>query len=215
MKILVTGFEPFGGENINPSYEAVKSLPDSINGAIIIKRQIPTVFRKSIMVLEKLIDEVNPDIVIAVGQAGGRADITIERVAINIDDAVIKDNEGNQPIDEVIFEDGENAYFSNLPIKAMVEKIKEGGIPAGISNSAGTYVCNHIMYGLLYLIDKKYPGIKGGFIHVPYLPEQVINKRNTPCMNLDNIKKALVLAIDVVIRALAIAPMISELATSP
>lgn len=199
MKILITGFEPFGGEKINPSYEAVKLLPDKINGTTIIKRQIPTVFRKSIEEIEKLIEETNPNIVISVGQAGGKAEVNIERLAINIDDARIQDNEGNQPIDEVIFEDGENAYFSNLPIKAMVEKIKEGGIPACISNSAGTFVCNHIMYGLLYLIDKKYPHIKGGFIHVPYLPEQVVDKRNMPSMSLDNIKKALVLAIEAII----------------
>ncbi|NLC69200.1 MAG: pyroglutamyl-peptidase I [Clostridiaceae bacterium] len=199
MKILITGFEPFGGEIINPSYEAVKSLPGEVNGAAIIKRQVPTVFRKSIMELEKLVDEIRPDIVIAVGQAGGRVDISVERVAINIDDAAIKDNEGNQPVDEAIFEDGENAYFSNLPIKAIVKRIKEGGIPASISNSAGTFVCNHIMYGLLYLIDKKYPGIKGGFIHVPYLPEQVVNKRNTPSMNINDIRKALILAVEAIV----------------
>jgi len=198
MKILITGFEPFGGEVINPSYEAIKSLPDNINGATIIKRQVPTVFKKSIIDLEKLIVEENPDIVISVGQAGGRTDITIERVAINIDDARIKDNEGNQPIDEVILEDGENAYFSNLPIKAIVEKIKGNGIPASISNSAGTFVCNHIMYGLLYLIDKRYSHIKGGFIHVPYLPEQVVDKRNTPSMSLDNIMNGLILAIEAI-----------------
>ena len=164
MKVLVTGFEPFGGEKINPSFEAVKLLPDSIDGVSIIKRQVPTVFRKSIEELKRLIEEIKPDVVLCVGQAGGRSEISIERVAINIDDANIKDNEGNQPVDEIIFEDGENAYFSNLPIKALVEKIKEAGIPASISNSAGTFVCNHIMYGLLYLIDKKYPHIKGGFL---------------------------------------------------
>lgn len=199
MKVLVTGFEPFGGEKINPSFEAVKLLPDSIDGVSIIKRQVPTVFRKSIEELKRLIEEIKPDVVLCVGQAGGRSEISIERVAINIDDANIKDNEGNQPVDEIIFEDGENAYFSNLPIKAMVEKIKNNGIPACISNSAGTFVCNHIMYGLLYLIDKKYPHIKGGFIHVPYLPEQVVDKRNIPSMSLDNIKKALVLAIEAII----------------
>ena len=199
MKVLVTGFEPFGGEKINPSFEAVKLLPDSMDGVSIIKRQVPTVFRKSIEELKRLIEEIKPDVVLCVGQAGGRSEISIERVAINIDDANIKDNEGNQPVDEIIFEDGENAYFSNLPIKALVEKIKEAGIPAGISNSAGTFVCNHIMYGLLYLIDKKYPHIKGGFIHVPYLPKQVVNKRNTPSMSLDNIKEALILAIKAII----------------
>lgn len=199
MKILVTGFDPFGGESVNPAYEAVKRLDDNIAGAEIVKVEIPTVFRKSINKLDEAIERENPDIVICVGQAGGRFDITVERVAINISDASIEDNEGNMPIDEPIFEDGEAAYFSQLPIKAMVQKIREGGIPASVSNTAGTYVCNHIMYGLHYLIDKKYPNIKGGFIHVPFLPEQVIDKRATPSMNLNDIVKALTLAIEAVL----------------
>ncbi|MBZ4663657.1 MAG: pyroglutamyl-peptidase [Caloramator sp.] len=195
MKVLITGFEPFGGDVINPSYEAVKMLEDNIDGAEVIKAAIPVVFKKSIIELEKLIELHQPDIVICVGQAGGRYDISIERVAINVDDARIPDNEGNKPIDEKIFEDGENAYFSNLPIKAMVEEIRRANIPASISNTAGTYVCNHIMYGLMYIINKKYPHIRGGFIHVPFLPEQVITRANTPYMNLDMISKALMLAI--------------------
>jgi pyroglutamyl-peptidase len=133
--------------------------------------------------------------VICVGQAGGRYDITIERVAINIDDARIPDNEGNQPIDEPIFADGDAAYFSSLPIKAITNEIKKEGIPASVSNTAGTFVCNHIMYGLLYLIDKKYNNIKGGFIHVPFLPEQVLNRPNTPYMSLEYIAKALTIAV--------------------
>ncbi len=196
MKVLITGFDPFGGEKINPAYEAVKRIDNTINGVEILKRKIPTVFKKSIKELEKLIESENPDIVICVGQAGGRYDITIERVAINIDDARIKDNVGNQPIDETIFDDGENAYFSELPIKAIVQKIRESGIPASVSNTAGTFVCNHIMYGLLYLINKKYPHIRGGFIHVPFLPEQVISKGNLPSMSIENITKALQIAIE-------------------
>lgn len=199
MKILVTGFDPFGGESVNPAYEAVKRLDNNIAGAEIVKVEIPTVFRKSINKLDEAIERENPDIVICVGQAGGRFDITVERVAINISDASIEDNEGNMPIDEPIFEDGESAYFSQFPIKAMVQKIREGGIPASVSNTAGTYVCNHIMYGLHYLIDKKYPSVKGGFIHVPFLPEQVIDKRATPSMNLNDIVKALTLAIEAVL----------------
>lgn len=199
MKVLITGFDPFGGEKINPAYEAVKGLKDNINGAEIVKREIPTVFKKSILKLEKEIEEEKPDIVICVGQAGGRYDITIERVAINIDDARIKDNEGNEPIDEKIFEDGENAYFASIPIKNMVQGIRDVGVPASISNSAGTFVCNHIMYGLLYLIDKKYPNIRGGFIHVPFLPEQVIDKRNTASMSIEDITKALETAIKIAI----------------
>ncbi|MGN9166073.1 pyroglutamyl-peptidase I [Tissierellaceae bacterium HCP3S3_D8] len=199
MKVLITGFDPFGGEKINPAYEAVKGLKDNINGAEIVKREIPTVFKKSILKLEKEIEEEKPDIVICVGQAGGRYDITIERVAINIDDARIKDNEGNEPIDEKIFEDGENAYFASIPIKNMVQGIRDVGVPASISNSAGTFVCNHIMYGLLYLVDKKYPNIRGGFIHVPFLPEQVIDKRNTASMSIEDITKALETAIKIAI----------------
>ncbi len=191
----MTGFEPFGGEEINPALEAVKKLDDEIAGAKIIKVELPTVFRKSIEKLEKIIENEKPDITICVGQAGGRFDITIERVAINIDDARIPDNEGNQPIDEPIFLDGLNAYFAKLPIKAMVKELRENKIPASVSNSAGTFVCNHIMYGLLYLIDKKYPDMRGGFIHVPFIPKQVINKKNTPSMSLDNITEGLRLAI--------------------
>lgn len=199
MKVLVTGFDPFGGEKINPAYEAVKRLDNEINGAEIIKVEIPTVFKKSIEKLNLAIEKERPNIVLCVGQAGGRTDISIERVAINISDGRIEDNEGNQPIDEPIFEDGENAYFAKLPIKAMVKNIREGGIPASISNTAGTYVCNHIMYGLLYLIDKKYSDIKGGFIHVPFLPEQVVDKEGVASMSLDDIVKALTLAIEAII----------------
>ncbi|RKD32248.1 pyroglutamyl-peptidase I [Thermohalobacter berrensis] len=195
MKVLITGFDPFGGEKINPAWEAVKKLDDNIAGAKIIKKQIPTVFKKSIDILEKTIEDEKPDIAICVGQAGGRYNITVERVAINIDDARIEDNENNQPIDEPIYEDGENAYFSNLPIKAMVKEMRENNIPASVSNTAGTFVCNHIMYGLLYLINKKYSNIRGGFIHVPFIPEQVIEKKNAPSMALDDIAKGLHFAI--------------------
>ena len=140
MKVLITGFDPFGGEPINPALEAVKKLPEIISGAEIIKLEIPTVFRKSLEKIEEAIIKENPDIIISVGQAGGRFGITPERVAINIDDARIKDNEGNQPLDIRIFEDGENAYFSNLPVKAMVKEVTDGGLPASLSNTAGTFV---------------------------------------------------------------------------
>ena len=154
MKVLITGFDPFGGEPINPAWEAVKRLPDNIDGVEIVKLQIPTVFKKSAKKLFENIDTVKPDVVICVGQAGGRYEFCVERVAINLDDGRIPDNEGYQPVDVKVFEDGENAYFSNLPIKAMVEEVKKAGIPAAVSNTAGTYVCNHIMYSLLYYINK-------------------------------------------------------------
>ncbi len=200
MKVLVTGFDPFGGEKVNPSIEAVKRLPDKIAGADIIKVELPTVFGKSIERLEKALNEHQPDITICVGQAGGRSRISVERVAININDGRIPDNEGNQPIDEPIFEDGENAYFSNLPIKAMVKAMKDENIPAEVSNTAGTYVCNHVMYGLLYYINKQYPSMKGGFIHIPFLPEQVIDKKDSPSMSLDLIVKGLEIAIEAAIK---------------
>lgn len=200
MKILVTGFDPFGGESVNPALEAVKKLPENILDAEIIKLEIPTVFRKSLETIENAIIKFNPDVVISVGQASGRFGVTPERVAINIDDARIKDNEGNQPIDEVIFEDGENAYFSNLPIKAMVEEMKNAGIPASVSNTAGTFVCNHVMYGILYLINKKYKNIRGGFIHVPCIPNQVINKPTVPSMSTEDIAKGLENALKAVVK---------------
>lgn len=199
MKILITGFDPFGGESINPALEAVKKLPDTILGQEIIKIEIPTVFRKSLEKIEENIQKHNPDVVISIGQAGGRFGITPERVAINIDDARIKDNDGNQPIDISIYEDGEAAYFSSLPIKAMVKEMNDNGIPASVSNTAGTFVCNHVMYGVLYLIDKKYPNIRGGFIHVPYIPSQVTTKPNTPSMSTDDIAKGLELSIKAII----------------
>src|SRR5690625_2683625 len=162
MKILVTGFDPFGGESVNPAWEAVKLLPEVIEDAKIYKLEIPTVFHRSAEILREKIQHVRPDMVLAVGQAGGRHAITPERVAINLDDARIPDNEANQPIDEKIQSDGANAYFSSLPVKAMVQAMKEVGIPAAVSNSAGTFVCNHIMYQLLYFVEKEFPEMKIG-----------------------------------------------------
>ncbi len=191
MKILITGFDPFGGEKINPAWEAVNALPDEVDGVEVIKVQIPTVFKKSAQKLFETIDAVKPDAVICVGQAGGRFDFNVERIAINVDDARIPDNEGKQPIDVKIFEDGENAYFASLPIKAMVEEAKKAGVPASVSNTAGTFVCNHIMYSLLYYINKNKLNIRGGFIHVPYISQQVIGKKNTPYMELTTATKGL------------------------
>lgn len=199
MKILVTGFDPFGGDKTNPAIEAVKRLPDEINGAEIMKLEIPTVFRKSAKVVEEAIEKEQPDYVVHIGQAGGRFGITPERVAINIDDARIPDNEGNQPIDTVIQPEGKNAYFSSLPIKAMVTYIQKAGLPASVSNTAGTFVCNHIMYQTLHLTQTKFPNIKAGFIHVPFLPEQVVDRPNTPAMSLDDIVKGLTAAIEAIV----------------
>lgn len=195
MKILVSGFEPFGGEMLNPSFEAVKQLDDRIAGAKILKVEVPTVFGKSIEKIQTCIEQNRPSITLCVGQAGGRFEVSLEKVAINLNDARIPDNEGNQPLDEAIFSDGPTAYFSNLPVKAMVQDIRKQGIPAAVSYSAGTFVCNHLMYGILYFIDREYPKMKGGFIHVPYIPAQALEKKNMPYMALADIVTALTHAI--------------------
>lgn len=199
MKILVTGFDPFGDDIINPAIEAVKKLPDTIDEVEIVKLEIPTVFHKSADVLAEAIEKENPDYVLNIGQAGGRYELTPERVAINLDDARIPDNEKNQPIDQPIVDEGESAYFSQLPIKAMVDYMKKEDIPASVSNSAGTFVCNHIMYQTLYMTNTKYPEIKAGFMHIPFLPEQVTNRPNTPSMSLDNIVAGITAALKAII----------------
>ena len=151
MKVLVTGFQPFGKETMNPSFEAVRLLPDEINGAQIVKAEIPVVFRKGGNEVQKLVRQENPDIVLLVGQAGGRSSMNVERVAINCEDCPsgFPDNEGNCPQGEKVYEDGPDGYFSNLPIKAMVKNMMDHGVPAAVSNTAGTYVCNDLMYHLL------------------------------------------------------------------
>ena len=194
MKVLVTGFDAFNGEEINPSAMIVKSLKNEIDGNEIKKIIIPTVYKKSAEILEQTIKDYGPDIIISLGQAGGRTGISLERLAINIDDGSIADNEGNMPIDQKIREDGQNAYFSSLPIKAILEDLLNNGIPSAISNSAGTYVCNHVMYSALYLAEK-YGNIKAGFIHLPYLPEQVIGKADLASMDLDMMVRAVEIAI--------------------
>ena len=199
MKILVTGFDPFGGEKVNPALEAVKSLPSEIHGAEVYWVEIPTVFYKAAEVLETAIVRFEPDAVLCIGQAGGRTSLTPERVAINQDDARIPDNQGNQPIDTPIRLDGEAAYFSTLPIKAMVQAIKEVGLPATVSNTAGTFVCNHLMYQALYLVDKKFPHMRAGFMHIPYMTEQVVNKPNTASMNLTDIVRGIEAAIGAIV----------------
>ena len=196
-KLLLTAFTPFDGERINPALEAVKLVKDKIGKLKIVKLEVPTVFGKSIETVREAIERERPDFVLSIGQAGGRAEITPERVAINLDDARIPDNEGNQPIDEPIFPDGENAYFSTLPVKAMVEAIRREGLPSSLSNSAGTYVCNHLMYGVLYYLDKR-PSMKAGFIHVPYIPEQVKDKKEMPALPLSDIVRGLEAAIQAV-----------------
>lgn len=194
MKIIVTGFDPFGGEKINPSIECVKDLPE-IEGVELIRLELPTVFKESAKRLNEVINDVKPDAVLSVGQAGGRSGITMERIAINVDDARIPDNISQQPIDEAIQLDGEAAYFTTLPIKRIVKAIREAGISAEVSNSAGTFVCNHIMYQSLFAATKADKPFKAGFMHIPFIPEQTTDK---PSLPLEESTKALQIAIETI-----------------
>ncbi|MDK7114591.1 pyroglutamyl-peptidase I [Staphylococcus pettenkoferi] len=198
MNILVAAFDPFGGENINPALEAVKSLDATIGEHQITKLEIPTVFHKSKQVIEQELEQHNYDAVLVIGQAGGRFELTPERIGINVDDARIPDNEKNQPIDQSIQAEGDAAYFSNMPVKRMVEAIKAAGVPARLSNTAGTFVCNHILYQLGYIQATRFSNIRFGFIHVPYVPEQVTDKPNQPFMSLETMVKGLTAAIRVI-----------------
>ena len=203
MKILVTGFDPFGGEKINPALETIKRLPDTILGAQIIKLEIPTVVGKSLAKIKEAVEKENPDAVLSIGQAGGRSEITVERIGINIDDCRIPDNEGNQPIDEPVIKGGPAAYFVTVPIKAIVENIQAHNIPASISNTAGTFICNHVCYGVAHLAAQRTAAgkpMKSGFIHIPFLPEQVIGKPAlTPSMSLETIVSGITHALEAIV----------------
>ncbi|EMO7788140.1 MULTISPECIES: pyroglutamyl-peptidase I [Citrobacter] len=193
--VLITGFEPFGGESVNPSWEVVSGLDNVIiGGCRVVARQLPCVFGESLAVLNGAIDALSPSLVLAVGQAGGRTDITVERVAINVDDARIADNQGQQPVDVPVVADGPAAWFSTLPIKAMVVAMRNAGIPASVSQTAGTFVCNHVMYGLLHKL-RDAPAVKGGFIHIPYLPQQAAQHPGAPSMAAETVRRALEVAI--------------------
>ena len=199
MKILVTGFDPFGPDKINPAIEAVERLPDTIADAQIVKLEIPTIFNRCAEVVHDAIVQEQPDYVLNIGQAGGRFGLTPERVAINLDDGRIEDNAGYQPLNHTIHADGENAYFAQLPIKAMTRAIRAAGLPASVSNSAGTYVCNHIMYQVQYMRDKEFPNIQAGFMHIPFLPDQVTNRPNTPSLGLDDDVRGITAAITAIV----------------
>jgi pyroglutamyl-peptidase len=195
--VLLTGFEPFNGAAINPAWEAVRLLDGwSGDGFRVEVRELPCVFGRAAEALCALVDEVRPDIAIAVGQAGGRPEISVERIAINVDDARILDNAGQQPVDVPIVEDGPAAYFTNLPIKAMVAAMREQGLKAGVSQTAGTFVCNHVFYALMHHVRGQ--SVKAGFIHVPFLPEQAeAYPEPTPSMALDEIVAGLRAAVEV------------------
>lgn len=184
--VLLTGFEPFGGESANPSLEIARALHDArIAGHRVVGAVLPTEFGRSLAALDALFDAHRPVLVIAVGQAGGRGEISLERVALNLIDARIADNAGAQPVDEPVVPGAPDAYFSTLPLKAMLQRLREAGIPAALSHSAGTFVCNQVFFGLAHRLASLEAGARGGFIHVPYLPEQAARHDAAPSLELD------------------------------
>lgn len=194
MKILITCFDPFGNMDVNASKEVVSALDEKRFQAEIRKLEIPTVRYDSLNKIKEEIASFHPDYVISLGQAGGRPDITFERVGINVDDFRIPDNKGNQPKDEPMFKDGPDAYFTALPIREMVNAINAKGIKASVSNTAGTFVCNHVLYGTRYLCTHEYPEIKSGFIHVPFIKGQ-----GEPYMELNDIVEGISIGIETLI----------------
>ncbi|MFJ1766551.1 pyroglutamyl-peptidase I [Amycolatopsis sp. NPDC088138] len=189
-RVLMTGFAPFGGETVNPSWQAVQVLRGRRDDVAAV--ELPCEFAASLPALRRAIAEHRPSLVVCVGQAGGRAEVTPERVAINLVDARIPDNAGARPVDVPVVEDGPAAYFTTLPVKACVEAIRAAGVPASVSHTAGTYVCNQVFYGLMHLLATDFPEVRGGFVHVPFSPEQVAaSGKAAPSLGVDRIADAL------------------------
>lgn len=203
MKLLITGFDPFGGEKTNPAIEAVKRLPAAIAGATVVPLEIPTVFGTCAEVVRQAIITERPDVVLSVGQADGRSALTPERIAINLDDGRIPDNAGFQPVDQPIQPNGPAAYFTQLPVKAMAQAIRQAGLPSHVSTTAGTYVCNHIMYQVQHLRATEFPQLQAGFIHIPFLPEQVVQRSGVPSLSLTDDVRGLTAAIRAIVIARA------------
>lgn len=200
-RVLVTGFEPFDNASVNPSWEAAERVDGwRCDGHQVVARRLPCVYRSIRPQLSALFDELKPDIVIALGLAGGRVDFSLERVAINVDDARIPDNADDQPIDRPSVEGGPAAYFTTLPIKAILRRVRAAGIPASVSNSAGTFVCNHTFYVARHLAETGRRGLRAGFIHVPYLPEQAAHYPGVASMSVETLVAALKIAIETTIR---------------
>ena len=194
--ILLTGFEPFEQEPLNPSWEAVRALDGwPCAGARVAARQLPCVFGKALQVLDQLMEELKPALVICVGQAGGRSQMSLERIAINVDDARIADNAGRQPVDQAIYSDGPAAYFSTLPIKGMVKAMRAASVPAEVSQTAGTFVCNHVFYGLMHQLATHACKARGGFIHIPYIPSQAARHPGQPSLALETLVAGLRIAL--------------------
>lgn len=197
MKALVTGFDAFGGEAVNPSSLAVGKLKKRVGGIVVHTVQLPTSYAQSAKVLLAAIEKTRPDIVLCVGQAGGRSELCLERVAINVQDARIRDNDGKQPIDRPVVKDGPAAHFATLPIKACVAEMRKAGLPAAVSNTAGTFVCNHIFYALMDIAAGHPIPMRGGFLHIPYVPEQAARLGGAPSMALADIVRGIEIILTV------------------
>ena len=193
-RILVTGFDPFGGQPVNPAREAVLRLPDTVGGYEITKLEIPTVFGLAAETVLQAASELRPHAILCVGQAGGRSAVTPEVVAINLREASIPDNAGNMPVNTPVIENAPAAYFSTLPVRDMVQAVKERGIPCALSYTAGTFVCNDLLYTLLHRYRDT--DVKVGFVHIPYLPEQA--GEGVPSMELNTVVEALTAMIGAV-----------------
>ena len=191
MKALVTGFEPFAGDSVNPSSLAVARLKKRIGGLQIHTAELPCSYAHSARLLRAAIDDTKPGLVLCVGLAGGRTELCLERVAINVQDARIRDNDGKQPIDKPVVADGPAAHFATLPIKACVAEMPKAGLLAAVSNTAGTFVCNHIFYALMDIAAGHPIPMRGGFLHVPYVPEQAARLGGAPSMALDDIVRGI------------------------
>lgn len=204
-RVLLTAFDPFGGETVNPSQQAVARLADAEapSGVEIRTAVLPVVFGDAIDALREAVAEHDPDLVICAGEAGGRFAVTPERVAVNVNDAPMPDNAGRTPVDEPVVAGGPVAYFSGLPVAAIVDALRAAGIPAAKSSTAGNYVCNNVFYGLMHLIATERPGLVGGFVHVPYVHEQVLNRTDQPSLSLEMITEALRITVQTSVGALA------------
>ena len=197
MKALVTGFDPFGGDEVNPSSLAVGKLKKHLGDIVVHTAELPTSYARSAEVLRAAIEKAKPDIVLCVGQAGGRTELCLERVAINVQDARIRDNDGKQPIDRPVVADGPAAHFTTLPIKACVAEMRKAGLPAAVSNTAGTFVCNHIFYALMDIAASHPLPMRGGFLHIPYVPDQAARLGGAPSMSVGDIVRGIEIILEV------------------
>jgi pyroglutamyl-peptidase len=197
LKALVTGFEPFGSDEINPSSLAVARLKKKYGSLVVHTATLPCSFVRSTGILQAAIGKVKPDIVLCVGLAGGRSELCLERVAINVQDARIRDNDGRQPIDKPVVKGGPAAHFATLPIKACVAAMRQAGLAAAVSNTAGTFVCNHILYALMDISGRHPTPLRGGFLHVPYAPEQIARVGTAPSMAVGDVTRGIEIILKV------------------